>query len=412
MTQDITAILLPSSRVDFFALDNGTAETAEKLAADWRFARVGVAVTRGGIDDAVAHYSVESSPEIVIIETDDISESFIEKLGQLAGVCTAGTDAVIVGPMNDVHLYRNLVSMGVRDYLVRPVSEEDFVSVIAKALVEKRGISSSRLVTVIGSKGGVGTTSIAQMLAWNIASTIGEKTVLMDMAGSAGTLGVSYGIEPSTTLAEGVRLGTSGTEDDLKRVVQNAGENLSLLVFGGDPMLSDPPGADAAEALVDRLMHKSPVIVMDLSGASPAVQKRMLVRSCHVVMVATPLLSSLRNARTLLGEIKTARNSLKEVELVLNMRGLGGAGEVTGDEIKKVLDIEPSATIDHAPKIFAAAEALGKFAEKAKTSGDIFDELLGVSERSAGKLKKIDFDSGRKSGGAFGFLKKLSKKGK
>src|SRR6185312_9207569 len=156
---DITSVLLPASRVDFFALDDGTAEHAQRLATDWRFARVAVQVIREGIEGAIARYGQAASPELIIIETNDISDNFIQQLGNLAGVCAAGTDAVIIGHKNDVHLYRSLVEMGIKDYLVRPVSEEDMTKVIARTLVEKRGLSGSRLISVIGSKGGVGTTS-------------------------------------------------------------------------------------------------------------------------------------------------------------------------------------------------------------------------------------------------------------
>src|SRR6218665_1359978 len=121
MSEDITAILLPAARVDVFALDDGTAATAAKIAADWRFARVGLDVVRGGMDAAIERYAHAASPEMIIIETNDISDAFTAQLGALAEVCAEGTDAVIIGPTNDVHLYRSLVGMGVRDYLVRPV---------------------------------------------------------------------------------------------------------------------------------------------------------------------------------------------------------------------------------------------------------------------------------------------------
>src|ERR1700722_7956887 len=235
--EDITSVLLPASRVDFFALDDGTAEHAQKLAADWRFARVVLQIERAGIEGAIERYSHAASPELIIIETNDISDAFIQQLGHLAGVCAEGTDAVIIGPKNDVHLYRSLVEMGIKDYLVRPVSEEDMVKVIARTLVEKRGLSGSRLMTVIGSKGGVGTTSVAQILAWNVAEILKQKTMLMDVAGSAGSIGISYGLEPSATLTEAVRLGGAGTEDDVKRIIQSATEHLSILVCGGEPML-------------------------------------------------------------------------------------------------------------------------------------------------------------------------------
>ena len=105
MSDDITAILLPASRVDVFALDDGPAATAGKIAADWRFARVGIEITRGGMDAAVEKYSHAASPELIIIETNDISENFTAQLGALAQVCAEGTDAVIIGPTNDVRIY-------------------------------------------------------------------------------------------------------------------------------------------------------------------------------------------------------------------------------------------------------------------------------------------------------------------
>lgn len=409
MSQDITSILLPASRVDFFALDEGTAATAQKLQADWRFARVGIQINRSGIEAAIESYGQYASPELIIIETNDISEAFIGQLGQLAGVCAAGTDAVIIGPMNDVHLYRNLVGMGVKDYLVRPVSEQDLVNVIAKALVDKRGLGASRLVAVIGAKGGVGCTTISQVLAWIISQDLKQKTILMDAAGSSGTLGISYGLEPSTSLNEAVRIGAGGSEDDMKRIQQEVKEQLFLLVCGGDPIMTDSPDPDSFEALANRLMQKYPDVVLDLSGAAPAVQKRMLARASDVVLVSTPLLPSLRNARTLLGEIKTIRGSLKEVQLVLNMQGLAGSEEVPAADIKSALDMEPAAKIPYAPKVFAASEATGKPAGENKAAGDIIQALMGIASAASGKEPKGG-DGGGKKESPFDFLKKIGKK--
>lgn len=410
MSQEATSTLLPSSRVDFFALDDGTAETAGKLSVDWRFARVGMQVERAGIEAAIAKYGQYASPELIVIETNDISDAFIEQLGQLAGVCAAGTDAIIVGPMNDVHLYRSLVSMGVKDYLVRPVSEEDFVNVIAKALIEKKGISSSRLVAVIGAKGGVGATSVSQILAWNIAETLTQKTVLMDVSGSSGTLGISCGLEPTTTFAEALRIGASGTEDDMKRIVQASTEKLSVLVSGGDPMLADMPDADSVETLINRLMQKFPVVVVDLSGAAPAVQKRLLARAGHVVLVSTPLLPALRNSRTLIGEIKLLRGSTKDLKLVLNKQGLAGSDEVPAADIKMAIDLEPIARIPHTPKVFAGSEATGKIPGSTKNSTEIADLLLPLASILSGKEVTNDAPKGGAKEDPFAFFKNLTGK--
>jgi len=407
MTDDITSILLPASRIDVFALDDGTAKTAEDLSQDWRFARVEVDIIRNGIEAAVERYGQVPSPELIIIETNDISENFTAQLGALAEVCAEGTDAVIIGPTNDVHLYRSLVGMGVRDYLVRPISAEEITGVIAKALVEKRGLDGSRLVAVAGSKGGVGTTIVTQMLAWRVSDTLKQKTLLLDMAGSAGSLGVGCGLEPSTTLAEAVRVGQSGTDDDLKRLVQHMTDNLDVMVFGGDPLLGDRPDADSAEAFLDRVMKKYPVVVVDLSAAAPAIQKRVLARAAQVVVVSTPHITALRNCRTLLNEMKHLRNDLKNVALVMNKQGMPAADEVPLADIKKVLDLEPSASLPYAPKIIMGSETAGKPVGENKSAQDMMKALNTVAERAAGIFLHADA-KGKKDGG-FSLLRALGK---
>lgn len=382
MSGDITSILLPNARIDVFALAAGTSATAKKMADDWRFARVQIDVVDGGMEAAIERYSTVASPELILIETNDISENFTAQLEALAGVCAEGTDAVVIGPTNDVHLYRSLVGMGVRDYLVRPVGEDDLVAVIAKSLVEKRGLSGSRLVAVMGAKGGVGTTAMAQSLAWLIAENLGQKTLLLDGAGSRGTTGVAFGIEPSIGFSEAVRVGQSGTEDDLKRIIQSATDHLFMMVFGSEPLLTESPDADSVEALLDRVMKTYPVVVMDLSGASPAVQKRIMARAAEVVIVSTPHLTALRNGRALVNEVKHLRNGLSAVDFIINKQSMPSADEVPVGDIKTLLDIEPAAKVAYAPKVFMSAEMTGKPVGGVKP--DALKDLLPVAKKAAG----------------------------
>jgi pilus assembly protein CpaE len=410
MNQDITATLLPTARVDFYVLDDATAATAGNLASDWRFARVAMQVTKAGIEAAITNYSQYASPDMIIIETNDISDNFIAQLGQLAGVCAAGTDAVIVGPMNDVHLYRSLVGMGVRDYLVRPLAADDLVKVIAKAVVDKHGLTGARLISVIGAKGGVGATAIAQAIASCAADKLKQKTMLMDAAGSAGSLGISFGIEPTISFTEALRIGASGTEDDMKRITQSLNEQLSLIVCGGEPVLMDPPNADAVEALVNRVMQKYPVVVLDLSGATPDVQKRLMTRATHAIIVSTPILTSLRNCRTLMNEMRNLRAGMPEPDVIINMRGAAGSDEVSAKDVKAALDFEPTATLAYSPKIFVGSELSGKPVAQNKAAAELLKPIDAIARRATGASDKANDDSGKKDSAKGGILKMLKGK--
>lgn len=378
------AVLLPSATVDVFAVDEDTQKKLGALTEDWRFARVNLTVEMGGMDAAIEKYKEYSSPDLIIIGTDDISDGFTDRLGDLSEHCVEGTEAVIIGPKNDVTLYRDLVGMGVRDYLVRPVEAEVVVDVIAKTLFDKIGVSDSRLVAVIGAKGGVGTTSVAQMLAWDISEEFSLKTMLMDAAGGWSTLGLTFGIESAGPLAEGLRYAKDGTDDDLKRMMSDVSDHLTVFACSGDELLSFTPEREGYEKAIDRIMKTYPVVVVDLSHAPHSVAMRMIERAHEVLVVTTPGLTSLRSARTLLKEIKGYHGDDSEmVDLIVNMKGKFGNKEISEGDIETALDHEPSCFIPYLPHVFSEAESTGQPLAKVKDGQELPARLMDVAKHAS-----------------------------
>src|SRR3954470_7498716 len=114
----VLSTLLPEARVDLFVTDVETSEAARQLSTDWRFARVRVQISEGDITTAVNRYGSEKSPNMIIIETNHMDDSFTGHLEALANVCATETPAVFIGPQNDISLYRRLLDMGATDYMV------------------------------------------------------------------------------------------------------------------------------------------------------------------------------------------------------------------------------------------------------------------------------------------------------
>ena len=104
-----------------FSRDPETLRNSGEIRNDWRFARVSLHVQDGDVETAIQLYSGRDAPELLIIQTDTIDEGFLGRLEALSAYCSQDTAAVIIGPVNDVYLYRSLIDMGVSDYLVRPV---------------------------------------------------------------------------------------------------------------------------------------------------------------------------------------------------------------------------------------------------------------------------------------------------
>lgn len=377
--------LLPEASIHFFVKDKTTSEIGKSLESDWRFARIDFTILDGGIEEAIAHYQDNRSADLVIIETDNIDESFTSKLDGLANVCMAGTGAIFIGPTNDVTLYRQLIEMGVSDYLVRPVEREDLVAVITKGLTSKIGTSESKLISVIGSKGGVGATTIAQLFSWGLTEKLGEKAVLMDCAGGWGVAPLTYHVDPVISLREAADVAQKGKADAMGDLLHKVTPNLSYLAVGGDPLLSTTINGDGFEAIIDRLMEKHPTVIVDLSLSPLPVRARAMARSHAIIVVTTPLLPSLRNTRMLLEQVSEMRDGNIPVELVVNHAGLAPGVEVSAKDIVEAMEITPAAVIPHDPKTFTLSEAEEKPVYEFKDAHSVINALLPLVSKVSGK---------------------------
>ena len=88
---------------------------------------------KGGLRNAVQSLSVSASPAILVV---DLSESGdpLNDINALAEVCEPGTVVIAIGQVNDVRLYRDLLSSGIHDYLLKPLSAQQVHDALNQAL--------------------------------------------------------------------------------------------------------------------------------------------------------------------------------------------------------------------------------------------------------------------------------------
>ena len=386
-----TKILLPTSSVDLFLKDKETLSAARALISDWRYARVEVSVEEGDVNTAIHNYEQTKSPDLIIVETDTTDDDFIEKLEELSAHCEEHTNAIVIGPVNDVNLYRSLTSMGVSDYLVRPVPLETLSEIIASGLIEKLGTSGSRLIAVLGSKGGVGTSSLTQGLACGLSEKLNHKTFLMDAAGGWSSLSVGMGFEPSATLHEAVKVASNKDMDSFKRMLHQVNDKLTILATGADSMLEVSIHAQQYEDLIDFIMQTYPVVVVDLSDAIPSLKRTVLNKAHEIITVATPTLPSLRAARTLMNEIKILHGGEdNHIDLIINMAGMIPTKEVPSKDIEAALDMKPDVIVPFDAKLFVGSENEGRRLIHDKAGASIVDTLLPIAQRVLGGAGQIE----------------------
>src|SRR5687767_2791901 len=123
--------IAPSPRVSVqaFCETVETAAAVQSAGEDRRLGKAHLKIQMGGMAAAIEAYRNAPTPNVIILETEGRGD-ILSGLDHLASVCDAGTRVVVIGRMNDVLLYRELVRRGVSDYVIAPVEAIDVVRTI------------------------------------------------------------------------------------------------------------------------------------------------------------------------------------------------------------------------------------------------------------------------------------------
>src|ERR1700758_4885349 len=198
--------IAPAPRVSVQAFCE-TVETAAAIQAageDRRLAKAHLRIQMGGMTAAIEAYQSSPTPNVIILEAENHSDDILVGLDQLANYCDAGTRVVVIGRMNDVTLYRELVRRGVSDYLISPVSTLQVVRSVCGLFSAPDAKPVGRIIAVVGAKGGVGASTIAHNIAFAISGDLRLDAVVTDLDLAFGTAGLDFNQDPAQGIAEAV----------------------------------------------------------------------------------------------------------------------------------------------------------------------------------------------------------------
>jgi hypothetical protein len=78
---------------------------------------------------------------------------------------------MVIGAINDIALYRQLVARGVSEYVVPPFQPLQILRTISGLFADPDAPFVGKQISVVGAKGGVGASTIAHNLAWALLRT-------------------------------------------------------------------------------------------------------------------------------------------------------------------------------------------------------------------------------------------------
>ncbi|QQO19652.1 AAA family ATPase [Bradyrhizobium diazoefficiens] len=374
----------PRVSVQAFCDTVETAAAVQSAGEDRRLGKAHLKIQMGGMAAAIEAYRSAPTPNVIVLESDGRND-LLSGLDQLATVCDAGTRVVVIGRINDVMLYRELVRRGVSDYVLAPVGAIDVVRSICNLFSAPEAKAVGRIIAVVGAKGGVGASTISHNVAWAIARDLAMDAVVADLDLAFGTAGLDYNQDPPQGIADAVFSPDRVDTAFIDRLLSKCTDHLSLLAAPATLDRVYDFGIDAFDSVFDTLRSTMPCIVLDIPHQWSGWTKRALIGADDILIVAAPDLANLRNTKNLFDLLKAARPNDRPPLYCLNQVGVPKRPEIAAAEFAKAIESQPIVSIPFEPQIFGSAANNGQMIAEISANHKSIEMFLQIAQRLTGR---------------------------
>ena len=346
-----------------YLCDDDTVEVIRPVVNDmgWLVEKV----HKGGLRNAVQSLSITASPNILLVDLSESSDP-INDINGLAEVCEPGTVVIAMGQVNDVRLFRDLVASGIHDYLLKPVFPEQVRDVLMNAqamlnaprLAEPSNKTKHTINVVVGTRGGVGASTVATSLAWMCSQAGKRNTALLDLDVHFGTGALSLDLEPGRGLIDAIDNPARIDGLFIERAMVRANDNLAILSAEApinQALLSD---GGTFFHLREEIAAAYETTVIDLPRHMMITYPHMLADAHSVILVTELTLSSARDAIRLLSGFKSSCPGA-DIIIVANKVAASGS-EISRKDFETSIERAIDIVIPFDMKVAIRSAKLGK----------------------------------------------------
>jgi pilus assembly protein CpaE len=283
------------------------------------------------------------------------------------------------------------------------LSPLQLIEVVSGLYLDPGAAPIGRVVAVVGARGGSGASTLAHNIGWCVAEELHINTTIIDMDLPFGTVGLDFNDEAGQGVCDA--LSSPERLDDvlLDRLLIKRGEHLSLFtapaVLDRDYEISP----DAFETVIDSVRQSIPCVILDVPHAWQPWVKSSLLAADEVVVVATPDLTSLRNAKNVIDLVKSARPNDAPPRLVINQVGVPKRPEIPAKDFAETMGLDPSAIIAFDPALFGQAANNGQMVMEVMPKAPVAESLRQLCRTITGRT--VQGATAKNSVSIFSFLK-------
>jgi pilus assembly protein CpaE len=295
-----------------------------------------------GIDDAWVRLH-ETANDLLVIVSGGQSEPVLNLIDS-AVVERPRRPVIVLSYGSPNGFTRRVFAAGADDVLVLPVTSDEVLFALQKAIARKEGAEGggsfirAPLICVLGPKGGTGKTLTSTSLAVALAEA-GKQVALVDLDLQFGDVGLCMGLTPKQTIFDLVRTGGSLDEEKLDGFLMPHSSGVKVLIAPSRPDHAAVVTVDFLREVYSTLRATRDYVIVDTPpGFTPEVIAT-IDNATSVVMVGMLDALSLKNTKLGLETLDLMGFPSENIKLVLN-RARSRVG-ISDDEVTAIMGREP-----------------------------------------------------------------------
>ncbi|HEV3384468.1 MAG TPA: AAA family ATPase [Gemmata sp.] len=339
----------------------------------------------------------KSPPDLAIVALDADKNRALQMIGQLS---IEHPKLPILTISHDHQALLQSLQRGAKYFLTHPVGLEDMLAALRRALGEygatettegsqSRQTGASSVIAILGSRGGVGTTTLAVNLAATLAADPSNAVALLDLDLTLGDADIALevnGLE-NISIADLARNIERLDMNFLRRAMaKHEATGLSILRH---PLEIAEVGAiheQHVERIVNLLKISYTHLILDLSKCLLPTDLMALRLADQIVLVGQLELSSLRNVVRLVHCLSGEENLADRIRVVINRQGADTVEE--GISLKKAEEVIGKPIfwqIPNDPKSVIGARVAGDPLVKHAPKSRVQQSIYGLTQALYGK---------------------------
>jgi len=358
-------------------------------------------------EPALLTQAVEQFPaDVAIVNLDPNVEAVLQVAGQIAAD-KPDLAVFAISESTDGQLILAAMRLGIREFLTKPLDSEFLATALEKATRRRlETVTQGRLITVLGSAGGVGATSIATNLAVELASLTERGVALADLDFRFGQVATMLDLEATYTVADLCESHEQLEPQVIERALMPHHSGVRVLARPGQFAQAENITAAHCVGVLSGLSAMHDYVVVDGPNRFDPGAKAVLDIADDILVVLHLLVPCVRNLSRMITSLREAGFNMDRIKLICNRNGRDSSA-LSLDDVRETLGLQVHAVLPedwvtvsgainlgepfstHAPKSRLAI-AFRDLAKRLHQPGDDADET-GDGKRN-GLLSRIFAD--------------------